>query len=474
MKQTNKNFIFNVGYQLLMYLFPLISAAYVSRVLGSENIGIYSYVNSIVTVFGMFCLLGIANYGNRECAKVRDDRGVLSTVFSSVYTLQLILSAVVLIAYVAVVFLLPLEHKPIFLIQFLHILSAACNVTWLYFGLEKFKIALTRNFIVKVVSTLMIIVFVKSEQDLWIYTLIMTASTFVSQVFLLLLARREVDFRPAPIQKAFSHFKSCCILFIPVIAFSVYRIMDKIMIGGLSSKSQLGFYDNAERIINIPIMVISALGTVMMPHMAHAMENKTGDYKKTISFSMKLALSIAVFSALGLIVVGKDLSVMIYGQEYLFSGYLIIALACTIIASAWANVIRTQYLIPKSLDNIYVISTIIGAVINLLFNTVLIKPYGAMGACVGTILAEFSIVIYQTLCVRNHLQVKIYIKDFAMILVKAVPVMAVVYLLGIFIQNIYLRVILQICLAVMLFVLVNCRFILGEFFGLQKYRNKTK
>ena len=78
MKSTNKNFIFNVGYQLLMYLFPLLSAAYVSRILGSQNLGTYSYVNSIGTLCGMFGMLGISNYGNREVAKARDQREELS------------------------------------------------------------------------------------------------------------------------------------------------------------------------------------------------------------------------------------------------------------------------------------------------------------------------------------------------------------------------------------------------------------
>ena len=114
MKQQNKNFILNVGYQLLMYLFPLVSAAYVSRVLGANNIGLYSYVNSIVTICGMFGLLGISNYGNRETAKVRDDRKKLSEVFSSVYTLQLMLSAVVLAVYILAITVIPTDNKRLF------------------------------------------------------------------------------------------------------------------------------------------------------------------------------------------------------------------------------------------------------------------------------------------------------------------------------------------------------------------------
>ena len=150
MKQQNKNFVLNVGYQLLMYLFPLATSAYISRTLGGENLGIYSYVNSIVTVCAMFCILGISNYGNREVAKIRDNKLQLSQVFSSIYSLQFILSTVVFIIYLLAVVFINTSYKTIFLLQILHIVSAGLNISWLFFGLEKFKITLTRNFIIKV------------------------------------------------------------------------------------------------------------------------------------------------------------------------------------------------------------------------------------------------------------------------------------------------------------------------------------
>ena len=168
MKQTNKNFIFNVGYQMLMYLFPLVSSAYVSRILGAENLGTYAYVNSIGTICGMFGLLGISNYGNREVAKVRDDRKILSNIFSSIYTLQIILSSLVLILFSLFAIVSNVENRTLYFIQIIHLLSVLFDISWLFFGLEKFKITLTRNFVVKVISTVLIFVFVNSRNDLWI------------------------------------------------------------------------------------------------------------------------------------------------------------------------------------------------------------------------------------------------------------------------------------------------------------------
>lgn len=472
MKQQNKNFVLNVGYQLLMYLFPLVSAAYVSRVLGAESIGIYSYVNSIATICGMFGILGIANYGNREVAKVRDDPKRLSETFSSIYCLQLLLSAAVLVLYITAITAIPTEHKSLFYIHALNIIAVGCDITWLFFGLERFKLVLFRNFLVKLASMLLILLLVHSSADLWKYTIIMSASTLLSQAVLLAMSAKVTAFRISALKAVFAHFKSCAVLFIPVIAFSIYRIMDKTMLGAICEKSQLGFYENAERVINIPIMVISALGTVMLPHMAYSIENKKAEYRKTIAASMRLALSIACFSTVGLITIGKDLCVALFGSDYSYSGYIVMLLAFTVVASAWANVIRTQYLIPKSLDKIYVTSTLLGAVINLIFNFIFIKPLGAAGACVGTLLAEFSIAVYQTVRVYRQLDFKLYFKELFLSLLKAALTCTVIYFIGSLINQLYLRLAVQLLIAIALFVVLNYKFVFYEFLGIKSTKSE--
>ncbi len=469
MKRQNKNFIFNVGYQLVMYLFPLVTSMYISRALGAERLGVYAYVNSIVTICGMFGMLGIANYGNREVAKSRDDRTRLSEVFSSVYSLQLLMSGVVILLYGAAILLLPVSYPDIFAIQLLHLLSVALDVSWLFFGLEKFKVTLTRNFLIKVVAFALILLLVRDPGDLRIYSWIMCGSSVVSQLFLWILIRREVDFRPVGLRRIVPHMKSCLVLFIPVLAYSIYRIMDKTMLGAMCEKSQLGFYENAERIINIPIMVIAALGTVMMPHMAHIMQGSGDEYKQTIRFSMKLAMSIATFSTLGLMVVGRDLAVALFGAEYAESGRLILLLATTVLASAWANVIRTQYLIPRGQDKPYVISTLVGAVINLVCNFIFIPQLQAIGACIGTIAAECSIVLIQTVWVRN-LEIGHYVRSFLWSLAKAAGTMTVVWIVGWLIPNLYARLIVRLMLAMGSYLLLNRSLILHEFLGLRGRR----
>ena len=269
------------------------------------------------------------------------------------------------------------------------------------------------------------------------------------------------------------HLKGCLILFVPVLAFGIYRVMDKTMLGSLSTVTELGYYENAERLINIPISVINALGTVMLPRMAYLLENKASeDSKKTIYASMKLALLLASVMATGLYLIADDVSVVLFGEQFLKSGSIIKILSVTILASAWANVIRTQYLIPMRMDRIYVKSTVGGAIVNLILNTLLIGKYGSYGACVGTIVAEYFVMLYQTICVRNELDIDEYAKMLLKDLLSVGIIMSIAYCVGCFFTTVVARLIVNILVSVLLFIVFHHEYILCEFLGKSSHSGK--
>lgn len=466
MKSENKNFLLNVAYQMLTYIFPLITVSYISKRLGVDNVGIYSYTYSIVYMFMLVGMLGINNYGNREIAKVRDNREELSRVFWSIYRLQLMIVGVVIVGYLSYLFLCCKAYKEIAAIQFLYLVSVCFDINWFYFGLEKFKLTITRNCIIKVLSLVLILCFVKTEGDLAVYTYIMAGSTVASQLYLIFSLHKYVNRVKITLRDSLNHLKGCLLLFVPVLAFGIYRVMDKTMLGSLSTVTELGYYENAERLINIPISVINALGTVMLPRMAYLLENKASeDSKKTIYASMKLALLLASVMATGLYLIADDVSVVLFGEQFLKSGSIIKILSVTILASAWANVIRTQYLIPMRMDRIYVKSTVGGAIVNLILNTLLIGKYGSYGACVGTIVAEYFVMLYQTICVRNELDIDEYAKMLLKDLLSAGIIMAIAYCVGCFFATVVARLIVNILVSVLLFIVFHREYILCEFLG---------
>lgn len=455
----------NVAYQLLSYVFPLVTVSYVSQCLGVTNIGTYSYTYSTVYLFMLLGMLGINNYGNREIARVRDDKQACSFIFFSIYKLQLLTVGLASIGYVIYIQCIVSEYEKLFWLQAIYLFSACLDVNWFYFGLEKFKLTITRNCIIKVASLILILFFVRTEADLAQYTVIMAGSTFLSQLYLILILHRYIVNVHTTLHDSLHHLRGCCILFIPVLAFGIYRVMDKTMLGAMATVTELGYYENAERLINIPISIINALGTVMLPRMSYLLKNHSVESTKAIYASMKLALLLSCMMAAGIFLVSNDIVVVLFGYDFYKSGEIIRILSITILASAWANVIRTQYLIPSGKDTIYVISTIGGAVVNLLLNIVLIPKYGAYGACLGTIAAEYFVMLYQTVKVRRVLEIKRYFNLAWKDLVISCGIILFSYEVGNFFSDIYVRLLVNIFIAIVLFGTINYKYIVHEFWG---------
>lgn len=408
---TKKNFIYSSLYQVLVLVLPLITTPYVSRVFGAENLGVYSYTNTIAQYFVIFAMLGLNNYGNRAVAMTRDDKEELNAVFSEIYTMQLVTGILSLLVYVVYAVFVAQDYKTYSLILTLYVLSAVFDINWLFFGLEKFKLTVTRNSIIKIGSVVAILVLVKTKDDLWIYTSIYAVSMLLSTIALWPYARKEVKYHFPKVQDVLKHIKPNMVMFIPVIAVSIYKYMDKLMLGGFS-KTETGYYENVEKIMTVALGFITAFGNVMLPRMSNMVARKdVAGVRQTIATSMRFVLGLSCALTFGMVAVAPEFVGLYFGKGFEPCITVMIALAPTMIFQSWANVIRTQYLIPFKHDNVYVVSVVFGALINFIINYLMIPKYGALGAVAGTIIAEASVAIIQTVAVRKELNVSLYFKQ---------------------------------------------------------------
>ena len=405
MKSVQKNFLYNLAYQILAIILPLITAPYLARTLGAENIGIYSYTFSIANYFVLFGLLGINNYGVRLIAKHQNNRIEISRNFWSLYFFHLIVSIFSLFCYILYVILFDNTYFIISLCQVIFILSSVIDISWFFFGLEKFKVTVIRNTIIRLLTLWMILLFVKSSNDLLIYTLIMAFSTFFSQLVLWTFIKKEIDFYKPTVKEIFSHFYPNLMLFIPVIAVSFYNIMDKIILGQMDSMFSVGLYENSEKIINIPNGVIIAFGNVMLPRMSFMVENKQFEkIRNTVSKSIEFNMFVGSALAFGVAGIAPVFAPFFLGEEFRITGEVIPLLSIIIIIKAWANVIRNLLLLPFNRDKELTISLIVGAIINVIINIMLIPELGIFGAVYGTIFAELFVCLTQVYYVRSQIK----------------------------------------------------------------------
>ena len=462
MSNPKKNFIYNIIYQMLILIIPIITAPYLSRVIGAKGVGIYSYTYSIVNYFMLMTLLGVNNYGNRTIAKVRDNQEKLSKTFWSIYSLQIIMGLTMIIIYISYVFLFVNKYRIIALIQTIFIISAMLDINWLFFGLEEFKKTITRNSFIKVGNVILIFLLVKTKNDIWKYTLIMSGMTCLSQLILWRFTKNKINIVKIKFKDIKKHIKPNLILFIPVIAVSLYKIMDKIMLGAITVVSEVGLYENAEKIINIPLALITALGTVMLPRMSNLIaKGNSKRAKQYISKSIHFVMFLSLAMCTGLIGVGYHFAPFFFGKEFQKTGVLIMMLATTLPFLSFANVLRTQYLIPREKDRIYIKSVFLGAITNLIMNLIFIPLYGSIGACIGTIAAEFAVMFYQAMAIRKELPIKEYVIKSIPYFIKAILMLIVIYPFNYLHMNSVLRLAIQILLGCLIYGLLNIKYILS-------------
>lgn len=403
MTKVKINLIFQVFYQILQIILPVVTAPYVSRVLGVDNVGTYSYIYSVASYFVLFSMLGINNYGNKLIASKKMNKTKVDEAFSNLFALHFIIAVSVLVLYIIYVCLFS-ENVKYGMIASLYLVGAIFDISWAFFGLEEFKITVTRATIIRLVTIICIFVFVKAPDDFWIYLLIMSCGTCISQSIIWIIVPKYFTFVVPSWRQMRDHIKPLLELFIPVIAISLYKIMDKVMIRHLASTAQLGLYENAEKLINIPMGIITAVGMVMLPRAASLLsENNEISVKKSISDTIKYVMIIAFALAFGIAAIADDFVPFFFGNEFIGTSVMLKGLSITIPFLALANVIRTQYLIPKGNNRIYIGSVFCGAVVNLVANFILIPRLLGNGAVIGTILAEAVVCLIQFVAVNREL-----------------------------------------------------------------------
>ena len=401
---TRKNTMYNVAYRLFSVLLPLVTAPYLSRTVGREGVGLYSYAWSISYIFCLVGMLGLNDYGVRAIAKVRDDRKKLDETFSAIWQMQLLVAGATLIVWLGYVAFVAGEEKPIATHLTLMSVSCLCSFDWCLMGLGIFKPIALRNTFIKTAAAICVFLFVKRPEDLWIYAFVWSLSTLLGNLSCVSSLKGRVRYVRRPLEESLRHLGPCAVLFISVLAVNIYRTMDKVMVTAIAGVEQNGLYENAEKIIYCLSGFISAIGTVMMPKISHMQQmGQTEAIRRHIDRSMNLILCMVSAMAFGVAAVADRFAPLFYGEAFAASGELMAPLAFTLMTIGFANVIRTQWVLPQARDTIFVKSVCAGAVVNLLANALLIPSMRAMGAVVGTLLAETTVPVVQWILLRKEL-----------------------------------------------------------------------
>ena len=406
-KSITKNYIYNMVYQVLILILPLITTPYLSRVLGAEGIGIYGYTYSIVTYFILFGSLGVAMYGQREIAYAQENVEARKKVFIEIVIFRFITISIA-IAFYYFLFIRGAEYQIYYQILLLELIAAAFDISWFFQGMEEFKRTVTRNVLVRICSVSLVFILVKTKEDLAKFTLIYSLADLIGNLSLWLYVPKYIKGVKVKNVNVFKHLPQITLLFIPQIANQIYKILDTTMIGALvSDKTETGYYEQGQKVIRLLLTIVTSLGVVMVPRMASTFAS--GDKEKIKSY-MKMSFKFVFFLAFpimfGIISISQAFVPVFFGSGYDKVVILINIISPILILMGMANVLGTQYLLPTKHQKEYTISVTIGVIFNFILNYILIRKFASIGASVATVLSELIVVIIQFQFVKKEINLK--------------------------------------------------------------------
>lgn len=406
-KSITRNYIYNMIYQVLILVLPLVTTPYLSRVLGAEGIGIYGYTYAVVTYFILFGSLGVAMYGQREIAYAQENIEARKKTFIEIVLFRFITIAIATVFYYFF-FIKGAEYQIYYQILLLELIAAAFDISWFFQGMEEFKRTVTRNVLVRICSVSLVFILVKTKEDLAKFTLIYSLADLIGNLSLWLYVPKYVKGAKVKNINAFRHLPQIILLFIPQIANQIYKILDTTMIGALvADKTETGYYEQGQKVIRLLLTVVTSLGVVMVPRMASTfMSGDNEKIKDYLKMSFRFVFFLAFPIMFGITSIAESFVPVFFGEGYDKVVILISIISPILLLMGMANVLGTQYLLPTKRQKEYTISVLIGLIVNFILNYILIKQYASIGASIATVISELVIVVIQYQYIKKDINFK--------------------------------------------------------------------
>ena len=451
---VKKNFALSSAYQVLNLIVPFITAPYISRVLGAEGVGIYSFTSSIATYFTMFAALGTMSYGAREIARARDNKNELSRLFWEIEAL-VIVSTLLCVSVWAVWIVFAPEYNNLYLILTMTLLNTIADISWFFTGLEQFKYIVIRNSIVKIVGVVLLFVFIREKTDLTLYVLLMTATTLLGSMSMWMYMPKmisRIDWRTIRLKR---HFKETLVYFIPTIATSIYTILNKVLLGFMGGDiRENGYYEQTTKIVMMAqALTFTALNSVLSARMSYLfVENKIDEIHQRIDKSLHYILFAGMGIVFGLIAVAPVFVPWFFGPEFTEAIVLLQLLSPIILIIGVSNCLGSQYYTPAGLRKKSAQYIVVGAIVNLILNILLIPNFGAKGAVIGSLLAEGTITVLYLYNCNGYVRVGQLLRNGWKKCLAAVVMFSVIKVVGMNVSNYTAQIITSVVMGAIVYI----------------------
>ena len=387
--KIKKDFLYNLAYQVLVILLPLVTTPYVSRVLGSEGVGIFGFTYSIVSYFTMFGTLGVGLYGQREIAYKQNDKKSRSEIFWQIFILKFTTMCIAAFVYYLTC-MKNSQYSIFYTVFFMELVSAALDISWYYQGLERFKTVALRNMIVKLTFVGLIFLLVKKPEDLWLYIALFAGSNLISNISLWVMLPKTIEKVKIKASSFKKHLWPVFLLLLPQISSLLYTLLDKTMLGLLTSDmNEVGIYEQSQKLERMSLSIITAMTPIMAMRISNLFSsNKKDAIKEKLKKSFHFTWFLATPIAFGIAATAANMVPWFLGEQFMKS-IPVMQIGCILVfAVSLSSTSGLQYLVPAKKQNILTISMVTAAIFNFLGNLIMIPAFQAIGAIITSVIAE--------------------------------------------------------------------------------------
>lgn len=456
-KSLGVNAILNGLRNMLNLLFPLITFPYVSRVLSVRSIGIYNFSNSIITYFLLIASLGISVYSVREGAKYRDNKEELGKFASEVFSINIVSTIVSYLLLILLTISIPKlsSVSTVIAIFSLQIAFTTLGTEWIFSIYEEYAYITLRSIFFKLISLLMMFVFVKNKNDVAMYAAITVFATVGSNVLNYIKAKRIITFNFTLDMNLKRHIKPIMIIFASNIAVLIYVNSDITLLGFFKSSYDVGLYSVSVKIYSLVKTVLSSILIVTIPRLSMLWgKEKYEEYFKVLKQIYNVLLILIVPAMIGIISMSKQIILVISGNKYVEASVSLKILSVALIFSIISWLFNECVLIPTKLEKYTFYGTFTSALLNIILNIFFIGKWGINAAATTTVVSELIGMILSVYFARDIVKIGELVENHLGCIVGSVAIYVECSIINIFIYNAFISVIVSIIVSLISYVTI--------------------
>lgn len=434
-KSIKLNTFYKTVLNVCNIIFPLLTAPYIARVLSVDGFTECNRVTSVISWFSPFAVFGVYTYGLRTISQVKNNKIEVEKLFSSLFFLSVLFSAITTIAYFLLIYASPFfkDYIGLYIIGSSQLLFTCFANDWMNEASENYGFILVKSFVCKLIYVLSVFSFIKKANDAYLYILFTSISVILNNLLTFAFNKWRFKFRKIDLLKTFKLIKPLFIVFLLVNSSMLYTMLDRFFLTYFTDKMELTFYHISQVLSNSVVQVTSSVIMVSIPRLSYFW----GSQKKEAYYDL-LKKSSSLFSVLsfpccmGMAFLSTEIIYLYSGEKYLAGNVVLFAFCIRYLISNFDSIFAKQILLPTNNENSLTKIYYTAGIYNLLAKGILLyfKKLSALTCIVSTTTADILVVILQIIEIKKkNIKNVVFSKDLIIPLLVSVLFSVVIFII---------------------------------------------